>query len=280
MVSDLHNPFFADVVAGIQDQAARAGYKVLLNTSNRSAPRETDAIETLLQLRVDGIILAGPVLGDELILEASEQVPVVLVGRDARAPSVDSVTNDDRAGAEVAVEHCHSLGHRRIAHIDGGPGAGALARRRGYEAAMKRLGLARRIVVVPGSFTEEGGHSGGLLLLRRDPPPTAILAANDLAAIGALNAIEETGRRVPDDVSLVGYDNTSLAALRHISLTTVHQPRLEMGQIALSTLLERVDQGRSQPRRVVLSPTLAVRGSTAPPRAGREGAASSARHGS
>jgi DNA-binding LacI/PurR family transcriptional regulator len=272
MVSDLHNPFFADVVAGIQDQAARAGYKVLVNTGNRAAAHEADAVETLLQLRADGIILAAPVLDEEVILRASREVPIVLVGREARAPSIDVVTNDDRAGAEVAVEHCVSLGHRRIAHIDGGQGAGAQARRRGYEAAMRRLGLASFILVVRGTFTEEGGHSGGLALLAQSPPPTAIIAANDLAAIGALNAIEESGRKVPDDVSLVGYDNTSLASLRHISLTTIHQPRLEMGKLSVDTLLERVDEGRTQTRRVVLSPRLVVRASTAPPRpdGGRE----------
>ena len=268
MVSDLHNPFFADVVAGIQEQAARTGYKVLVNSGNRAAAREADAMETLLQLRADGIILGSPVLDDEVIGRASREVPIVLVGREARGPDVDSVTNDDRAGAEVAVEHCVSLGHRRIAHIDGGHGAGAPARRHGYEAAMKRLGLGDLVSVVSGTYTEEGGHTGCLLLLAQKPRPTAIFAANDLAAIGALNAIEESGLKVPDDVSLVGYDNTSLAALRHISLTTIHQPRLEMGQLALSTLLERVDQDREEPRRVILSPSLVVRASTAPPREG------------
>ncbi len=250
MLSDLHNPFFADVVEGIQDQASRAGYKVLINTGNRVAVQEAEAVETLLQLRVDGVILAGP----------------LLVGREAHAPSVDSVTNDDRAGGVLVVEHCASLGHRRIAHIDGGPGAGAAARRAGYEAAMRRLRLGKHLAVAPGSYTEEGGHRGALFLLDRRPPPTAIFVANDLAAIGALNAIEERGLKVPDDISLVGYDNTSLAALRHISLTTVHQPRVEMGQMAVITLLERVEQGRSRPRRTVLSPQLVVRGSTAPPR--------------
>ena len=268
MVSDLHNPFFADVVAGIQEQAARTGYKVLVNSGNRAAAREADAMETLLQLRADGIILGSPVLDDEVIGRASREVPIVLVGREAHGPAVDSVTNDDRAGAEVAVEHCVSLGHRRIAHIDGGHGAGAPARRHGYEAAMKRLGLGDLVSVVSGTYTEEGGHTGCLLLLAQKPRPTAIFAANDLAAIGALNAIEESGLKVPDDVSLVGYDNTSLAALRHISLTTIHQPRLEMGQLALSTLLERVDQDREEPRRVILSPSLVVRASTAPPREG------------
>ena len=238
MLSDLHNPFFADVVEGIQDQASRAGYKVLINTGNRVAVQEAEAVETLLQLRVDGVILAGPLVESAPIVETSREVPVLLVGREAHAPSVDSVTNDDRAAA----------------------------RRAGYEAAMRRLRLGKHLAVAPGSYTEEGGHRGALFLLDRRPPPTAIFVANDLAAIGALNAIEERGLKVPDDISLVGYDNTSLAALRHISLTTVHQPRVEMGQMAVITLLERVEQGRSRPRRTVLSPQLVVRGSTAPPR--------------
>jgi DNA-binding LacI/PurR family transcriptional regulator len=270
LVSDLHNPFFADVVTGVQDQAARGGYRVLVNTSNRVAAQEEEAIETLMQLRVDGLILTGLLVESRLIVEASREVPVVLVGRTARAPSVDSVTNDDWAGAVAMVKHCASLGHRRIAHIDGGQGAGANARRKGYEDGMRQLRLAKNITVVGGSFTEDGGHSGALVLLEMRPRPTAIFATNDLAAIGALNAIEERGLKVPDDVSLAGYDNTSLAALRHISLTTVHQPRLEMGQMAVTTLLERLEEGRTRPRRAVLSPSLVVRGTTAPPRPERK----------
>lgn len=266
MVSDLHNPFFADVVAGVQDQAARSGYRVLMNTGNRVAAQEDQAIEALLQLRADGLILAGPLLESRLIVKASKEVAMVLVGRSAEAASLDSVTNDDHAGAVMVAEHCASLGHKHIAHIDGGQGAGAAERRKGYEDAMRRLRLAKYTLVVPGTFTEEGGHNGALRLLEQKPRPTAIFASNDLAAIGALNAIEERGLSVPDDVSLVGYDNTSLAALRHISLTTVHQPRLEMGQMAVSTLIERIEEGRPRPRRAVLTPSLIVRGTTAPPR--------------
>jgi DNA-binding LacI/PurR family transcriptional regulator len=130
---------------------------------------------------------------------------------------------------------------------------------------MKRLGLGRYTTVVSGTFTEEGGYRGALPLLRRHPFPTAIIAANDLAAIGVLNAIEENGLRVPEDISLIGYDNTSLAGLRHISLTTVNQPRAEMGQLATSALLERIEVGRSQPRHAVLPPSLVIRKTTAPP---------------
>lgn len=265
MVSDLHNPFFADVVDGIQEQAARSGYRVLLNSANRVAAQQDEAIETLLQLRVDGLVLAGLLAESRLLVEASGELPVVLVGRTARASSVDSVTNDDWAGAVAVVRHCASLGHRLIAHIDGGQGAGADARRNGYLDGMREVRLGKNVVVVPGAYSEEGGHSGALLLLERRPRPTAIFAANDMAAIGALNAIEERGLRVPGDVSLVGYDNTSLAALRHISLTTVHQPRMEMGQMAVSTLLDRLEESGRRPRRAVLSPSLVVRGTTAPP---------------
>ena len=269
MVSDLHNLFFADVSAGVQEQAGRSRYRVLSNTGNRVASQEDEAIETLLQLRVDGLILAGPLVESRLIVKASREVPMVLVGRSAEAASLDSVTNDDHAGSVMVVEHCASLGHKLIAHIDGGQGAGAAARRQGYEDAMRALRLGKHTMVVPGTFTEEGGHNGALLLLEMQPRPTAVFVSNDLAAIGALNAIEERGLKVPDDITLVGYDNTSLAALRHLSLTTVHQPRLEMGQMAVSMLIERIEEGRTRPRRAVLTPSLVVRGTSAPPRAAR-----------
>lgn len=265
LVSDLNNPFFADVIAGIQSRARSLGYRVLMNTGDRIQQHEDEAIETLLQLRVDGLILGSPMMESAQVVRASKEVAVVVVGRPARAASVDSVADDDAAGALAVVRHCVSLGHRRIAHIDGGEGAGAMERRRGYEEAMRKLKLQREIRVGRGAYTEAGGHQGARELLEKRPRPTAIFAANDLAAIGALNAIEESGLRVPQDISLVGYDNTSLAAMRRMSLTTVHQPRHEIGQMAMDLLIERIRGVRIKPRRVVLSPTLVVRSTTAPP---------------
>jgi len=265
LVSDLNNPFFADVIAGIQARARSNGYRVLMNTGDRIQQHEDEAIETLLQLRVDGLILGSPMMESAQVVKASKEVPVVVVGRPARAASVDSVADDDAAGALAVVRHCVSLGHRRIAHVDGGEGAGALERRRGYEEAMRRLKLANDIAIGHGAFTEAGGYQGARELLERRPRPTAIFAANDLAAIGALNAIEEGGLRVPQDISLVGYDNTSLAGMRHLSLTTVHQPRHDIGQMAMDLLIERIRGVRSRSRRVVLAPTLVVRSTTAPP---------------
>ncbi|MEO5763486.1 MAG: LacI family DNA-binding transcriptional regulator [Vicinamibacteria bacterium] len=265
LVSDLNNPFFADVIAGIQARARAIGYRVLMSTGDRQPQHEDEAIETMLQLRVDGLILGSPMTESAQMVRASKELAVVVIGRPARAASVDSVADDGAAGALAVVKHCVSLGHRRIAHIDGGEGAGATERRVGYEAAMRKLRLQSEIVVGRGAYTEAGGHQGARELLDRRPRPTAIFAANDLAAIGALNAIEEAGLRVPQDISLVGYDNTSLAAMRHLSLTTVHQPRHDIGQMAMDLLIERIRGVRVKPRRVVLAPTLVVRTTTAPP---------------
>jgi DNA-binding LacI/PurR family transcriptional regulator len=137
-----------------------------------------------------------------------------MVARPSRWATVDSVTNDDRAGAELAVDHLVGLGHRRIAHIDGGQGAGAASRRNGYAEAMRGGTAFPRWHGSPrGMFTEEGGAEGVDRLLQSGSVPTAIFASNDLAAVGALYALERHGLGVPADVSLVGYDNTSLAAM-------------------------------------------------------------------
>jgi DNA-binding LacI/PurR family transcriptional regulator len=268
VLSDLHNPFFADVVDGIQMEAGAQGYRTIASVVDRGPRGERRALDTLLELRVDGLILASPMLDMETIAGASRELPVVLVARRSRQASVDSVSNDDPTGAALAVDHLADLGHERIAHIDGGGGAGAAERRRGYERAMERRGLADRARVVPGSYTDDGGRQGVAALFDDGPAPTAVFVANDLAALGAMGALAERGVRVPDDVSLVGYDNTALAAVPQIALTTVDQPRPDMGRTAVALLLERLAGGREAGRHLVIPPTLVVRGTTAPPRAG------------
>ena len=264
MLSDFHNTFFADVLDGIEGRAGEDGYRALVNTGHRTAEGEAEAIDALLELRTDGLILAAPVLPAGPILDAARTVPIVLVSRAIAGASIDSVTSDDAAGAALAVDHLVGLGHRDIAHIDGGNGAGADGRRTGYATAMQRHGFAERARIAAGSYTEEGGARGVAELLAAGARPTAIFAANDLAAVGALDALARQGLSVPGDISLVGYDNTSLAALRHIDLTTVEQPRLAMGRTAATLLLERLESRRTAVRRVVMPPTLVVRGSTAP----------------
>ena len=153
------------------------------------------------------------------------------------------------------------MGHRCIAHVDGGRGAGAAPRRAGYIRAMRSHGLADEVHVVTGDFTEEAGASGVRQLLHSTNPPTAIFTANDLSAVGALDQIEAGGLVVPDDISVVGFDNTALAALNHISLTTIDQPRAQMGAAAAGMLIDVV-LGRAHLSDCVMTPRLVVRGTT------------------
>ncbi len=267
MLSDLRNPFFSDVVSGIQARAGELGYRVLFNTGDREPILEESAIENLLELRVDGLILASPRVGDDVIAKAGRSVPVVVLNRHTSDDSSDSVTNDNTAGTYLAIEHFVSLGHRSIAFIKGGAGAGAKARCEGYLRAMHDFDLGEFIVTVEGRHTENGGYRGAQELLKMKPLPTAIFASNDLCAIGAMNALEEAGLSIPGDVSLVGYDNTSLAALRHVALTTIDQPGNEMGRSAIERLAERIDGKRTTPSHDVVTPNLVVRSTTGPPRA-------------
>ncbi|MFD9893135.1 LacI family DNA-binding transcriptional regulator [Amycolatopsis sp. NPDC059027] len=266
MVSDLRNAFFADVVEGLDAAAQAAGFDLILNTGGRSPSRERAALRSLLSFRPAGVVLLSPVAPASAIDAAAGQCPVVLVSRTSRASGVDTVNDDGEAGAAMAVEHLVALGHRRIAHLDGGGAAGAAARRKGFGQAMRAHGLEP--IVVRSEHTDTAGEKAVRELLCRYPRaelPTALLAGNDFNAVGAISALEEAGFTVPGDVSVVGYDNTSLAALRHVSLTTVDQPRTEMGRLAFEALLERVRGERAEPVRHQLHPRLVVRSTTTSP---------------
>lgn len=258
MVSDLHNPFWAEVVDGLDGHARAAGFELVINTGGRSPAREQQALQSLMSFRPAGIALLGPVVPSSAITAAD--VPLVLISRSSRRSTVDTVNDDGRAGSALAVDHLVGLGHRDIVHIDGGTGSQSAPRRTGYRLAMTRHGLAPR--VVHGEYTEAAG-AAAIRTLRR--PFTAVIAANDLNAVGVLSALAEAGLRVPEDVSVVGYDNTWLAALRHIGLTTIDQPREEMGRLAAEALISRVRGERTEPVRHLLRPSLVTRATTGPP---------------
>ncbi|MGW5698650.1 LacI family DNA-binding transcriptional regulator, partial [Streptomyces asiaticus] len=172
---------------------------------------------------------------------------------------------DDELGARLATEHLIGLGHRHIAHIAGQGVVGEL-RRRGFEAVMREHGLSGSATVEQGDLTEEGGYRATVRLLGAPHRPTAVFAFNDMAGVGALSAAEELGLRVPGDLSLVGYDNTYLARLRHLWLTTVDNAGHDIGRRAARRLLDRIADPARPGEVALTAPVLEVRGTTAPPR--------------
>jgi len=264
VLNDLHNPFFAEIIDGLQNAADAAGHQVLIGNGRHSKAGESEMLETFLQFRVDGLVLVGSTASLSTIEAAAQITPLVAVGRTTRSKKFDTVNTDDKLGARLAVEHLLALGHSRIAHIDGGSGAGARARREGYAASMTTVGMADHISVARGDFSEIGGYKAARELLSRRQVPTAIFVANDLSAVGALDRAEEAGFCVPTDMSIVGYDNTSLAATHHLSLTTINQPREELGRLAFQSLLERLKSGRTAAVHRVVAPSLVKRRTSGP----------------
>jgi DNA-binding LacI/PurR family transcriptional regulator len=267
VLSDLHNPFFADVADGIESAAAASGYRTMLSSGFLDPERELAATDTLLEQRVDALILMGSMMDVGQIEQVASSLPVTVLGRYTESPLLDTVGVDDAVGAREAIDYLVGLGHANIAHIHAGTAAGAPRRRHGYEMAMREHGLERYIRCVPGDFTEAGGAKAMTEILQKGDIPTAVFAPNDFSALGAMDAIDSAGLRIPGDISLFGYDNLTIAGLPRISLTTVGQPRTTLGEEAVHLVLERLNEGRRIARRVVAPPYLVIRSTTGPPRA-------------
>jgi DNA-binding LacI/PurR family transcriptional regulator len=274
VLDDLRNPFFADLAAGIEELAAEAGYQLLFASGGRDPARESNAVDALLEYRVDGIILASPRLAAADIIRTSAEVAMVVTGRAVRGAEASFVVTNERSGVEQALDHLVGLGHSQVALVGAGQWTGGLQRRLCYTRGMKRRGLEQHIQLIHGDATEEAGRRAAHELLEAETLPTAIFAGNDLMAVGLLGALNQAGVGVPDEISIVGYDNISLADFAHMSLTTVDQPRLEIGRAALELLLERIGGSDARTTRRI-EPTLVVRSTTGPPRA--SGAAADAR---
>jgi DNA-binding LacI/PurR family transcriptional regulator len=259
---DVLNPFHAEMVEEIQVEAGRAGYEVVLATLTRDHD-EDRAIETLLDFRSEALILLGTDASEERLDRLAAQAPCVVVGRTAGDAAVDVVRSADDVGVDAALDHLIGLGHRRIAFVDGGAGPVADARRRGYRRAMRRAGLGPQ--VLRGDHTEAGGVRAGRRLASADERPTAVVASNDRLAVGLMDALLRSGIEVPQAVSVVGYDDSMLARLAHIDLTSVDQDVPAQARHAVLAAVTRLDEGRTLRQEMVLVPHLVVRGSTAPP---------------
>jgi LacI family transcriptional regulator len=269
IVPDSANPFFAEVGRGIEDTSFAAGYSVILCNSDGDGARELLYMDLLVQKQVDGVLLVPT--GDQSQSAPALQIrniPVVVIDRDVSDTSLDRVFVDNVAGGMLAVQHLLALGHRRIGYIGGPQHVSTVPDRvEGYRRALAQAGLAfDEHLVVDSNFHDEGGYQAAHLLLSLPEPPTAIFAGNDLMAIGAMAAARERGVPVPAHLSVVGFDDIHLAGYINPPLTTVAQPKYELGVLASHLLFERLAQPAMPPQRRLLQAQLVVRESTAPRR--------------
>jgi DNA-binding LacI/PurR family transcriptional regulator len=260
----LRDSFRAELAEELQLAADARGYTVALSAITPAAD-EARVVENLLDMRCEAVLLLAPELAPHALAELGRRTPLVVVARHVAPDGFDVVRVADEAGIGEAVDHLVGLGHRRIVHVDGGTAAMAPDRRAGFLAALHRHGLGQGRVLRGGSV-EAAGAATARSLLGEQELPTAVVAANDRCAIGLLDVFVRAGVRVPEDVSVVGYDDGELARLAHVDLTTVSQEAPEQAARAVAVALERLDADRSDPAEVVLTPHLVVRGSTAPPR--------------
>jgi DNA-binding LacI/PurR family transcriptional regulator len=263
---DVRNTFHAELVADIDAAATGLGYDLVLSTLT-PARDERRAAETLLDFRCEALILLGPTQPAGRLSALGRELPVVVIGRRIPSAAVDVVRAADDQGVAQAVGHLAALGHREVAFVDGGKGTIAADRRRGYRRAMRDQGLADGMQIIPGDHTEEAGQRAAATLLAGAGLPTAVMASNDRCAVGFLDALVRAGVEVPGSVSVVGYDDSMLARLGHVDLTSVSQDARQQAGQAVTLAVERLEGGRTEPREVVLTPRLVVRGSTAAPAA-------------
>ncbi len=268
-VPDIANPFFAQILQGAEDAAQAVGYAVLLGDTQHLPEREERYAQMLRRNEADGLIVLGhrlPPTAREIVQQLGDAAPVVNGCEFDPAVGIPSVHIDNAAAAGAVMEHLYGLGHERVAVV-GGPPDNPLHQQRleGVQRVAKACKRQRSLSIAPGDFSLESGHAAALALLGRAPAPTAIFCFSDQMALGAMAACREQGIRVPDDVSIVGFDD--LASSRYLTppLTTVRQPMREIGARAVHLLLALIDRV-DVPLQQTLEFSLMVRGSTGLPR--------------
>ena len=257
------NEFHGELVEEIQAVADDLGYEIVLGAVSQSHD-ERRAVETLVDFRCEALLLLGLTLPAAQMNELTSGLTAVSIGRRVELATVDVVRADDGRAFNELVDHLVTLGHHRIAHIDGGPGPIADLRRRSYRAAMRRHGLTA--TVLPGGLTESHGEAAIDSLPLGDEHPTAVVCFNDRTAFGAIGRLERRGLSVPGDVSVTGYDDSIIARHPRVDLTTVNQSTTEQARLAVQIAVERLDGVATGRREIVLDPLLIVRGSTGPAR--------------
>ena len=260
----VRSAFHAELVEGIQSAADQVGYEIVLSIITGSHT-EQRAVDTLLEFRCESLILLGSDLPATQLRDLAQQVPIVLIGRRAALDGVSVVRSADQRGQALLIDHLAGLGHRDITYIDGGNHPIAADRRRGYRAAMRRRGLSSHIRVLAGGQTERDGLRAAAELLRLNPLPTAVCAFNDHCALGVLDALTKAGKRIPDECSVTGYDNSAVAGLAALDLTSVSQEAAELARSAVRAAITALEEPAQDHAETVLQPRLVPRSTTGHP---------------
>jgi LacI family transcriptional regulator len=253
VLPDITNPFYSQLTRGLSDSLG-ASYGSYVCSTDGSTSRERSFLDDAVARGVDGIVISSIDLDAAGTISAAHiDIPMVCIGGSVDHPDVDWVLSADREGSFAAVEHLLIRGARRVAMIAGPPPA-APGRVEGYRRALDSESRASRPIIVDGDFTRAGGRTAMIKLMRARQRPDAVFCANDLTAIGALDATRELGLRVPDDVRLVGFDDIDAASLVSPALTTVANPAYESGWAAGGLLMDRLTGRHSGARRTTVLP--------------------------
>ncbi len=267
IISDITNPFFPELVKSFEDLAVKHGLEVIVANTGYSSERTEICVQRMLERKVDGVAVMTSEMGDHLIERLQrQQIPIVFLDTGTPGIGISNVAVDYSAGVDQAVGHLVSLGHTRIGFISGPMElASARTRREAFLASLQRVHVSpdKRLIEV-GNHRIDGGRAAMERLLGQEVRPTAVLASNDLTAIGAIGAIHQHGLSVPEDISVVGYDDIEISAFTHPPLTTVRLSRAQIADRAFHALYTATRGESLQGAEYVIKPELIVRGTTAP----------------
>lgn len=273
LVPNLDNSYVASITQGIDRELARSNYDVMLYTSHRHPGKESLYVSAIANGLTEGLLLVAPLVQTTYLDALREQnFPYVLIDQSDDDENSSFVEATNWQGAYEATRYLYELGHTRIAFIKGVPAVrSAIDRLRGYKAALADCGVPiSEELIIDGDYQQRTGYLVTKNLLQSvNPTPSAIFASNDLTAFGAMDAAREHGLRIPDDISIIGFDDIPQASFVYPKLTTVRQPLEQMGQVAVRLLLEQIKDQSRPPQRVLLATELIIRDSCGPYQAQR-----------
>ncbi|MFZ0662561.1 MAG: LacI family DNA-binding transcriptional regulator [Acidobacteriaceae bacterium] len=267
IISDITNPFFPELVKNFEDVAVQYGKEVLIANTDYDKRRMEQCVVRMLQRKVDGVAIMTSEMDEHLIAElSSRKIPLVFLDMGVPQKGISNIAIDYAWGIDAAVAHLRGLGHEVIGFISGPAElTSARVRRKAFLASMKRNGLAPdKDLIEEGNHRMDGGHDAMARLLRKASRPTAVMASNDMTAIGAMGAMVERGLRVPRDISVIGFDDIAMSAYTQPALTTVRLSRAEIAKLAFRALYGNQDAATAKGVEYSIQPTLVERKSTGP----------------